>query len=146
MAITTDFIGHVGVEPALSGEQIDQLAALRRAARGAGRPPFASGWVASDDGRCLTLDGDDTYGDPAEWLRHLIRCFVKPSGLRADGMVVGCRRDTDQVFAIQVRANRVSEKVLWPWAAQSRERRKPPPPSRTPTAQVIELATRRSRA
>ena len=29
MAITTDFIGHVGIEPALDSDQIDHLAALR---------------------------------------------------------------------------------------------------------------------
>ena len=70
---------------ALNGEQIGHLAALRAAGRGDGRPPFTSGWVPSDDGRCLTVDGDEKYGDPAKWLRHLIRCFVKPGGLRLKG-------------------------------------------------------------
>jgi hypothetical protein len=145
MAITTDFIGHVGIEPALNSEQIDHLAALRAAARGDGRPPFSSGWLASDDGRCLTVDGDEKYGDAAEWLRYLIRCFLKPGGVRLDGVVVGCRRDTKELFTIQVRDNRVTEKVLWPRPTQSREARRQPPP-RGPAAQVIDLATRRARA
>jgi hypothetical protein len=145
MAITTDFIGHIGIEPALSGEQIGHLSALRAAARGDGRPPFTSGWVASADGRSLTVEGDDRYGDPAEWLRHLIKLFTKPSGLRADGMVVGCRRDTKELSSIHVAANRVSERALWPRAAQSREVRHQPPP-RKPAAQVIDLASRRARA
>jgi hypothetical protein len=145
MGTTSDFIGHIGIEPALSDEQIGHLAALRAAGRGDGRPPYASGWVASKDGRCLTVEGDEKYGDPAEWLRYLIRCFVKPSGLRADGMVVGCRHDTRELFTIQVQGNRVTEKVLWPRPAQSREARRQPP-SRRPTAQVIDLATRRARA
>jgi hypothetical protein len=142
MATTTDFVGHIGIEPALSEEQIGHLAALRAAARGDGSPPFSSGWVASEDGRCLTVEGDDKYGDPAEWLRHLIKCFLKPGGLRADGMVVGCRRDTQQLVSIQVTGNRVSQRVLWPRPAQSRKTR-PQPAPRTPTAQVIDLATRR---
>ena len=142
MAITTDFIGHVAIEPPLDSDQIERLAALRAE----GQPRLPCGWVASDDGRCLTVDGDEKYGDPAEWLRHLIRCFVKPGGLRADGMVVGCRRDTKQLSAIQVTANRVNERVLWPRSAQARETRRQPAPSRTKTAQVIDLATRRARA
>ena len=142
MAITTDFVGHVGIEPPLDSDQIDRLAALRAE----GQPRLPCGWVASEDGRCLTVDGDEKYGDPAEWLRHLIRCLVKPGGLRADGMVVGCRRDTKQLSAIQVTANRVNERVLWPRSPQARETRRQPAPSRTKTAQVIDLASRRARA
>ena len=144
MAITTDFIGHIGIEPALDSDQIERLAALRAAARDKGQPRLPCGWVACDDGCCLTHAGDEKYGDPAGWLRYLVRSFLKPRGLRADGMVVGCRHDTKELFAIQVRANRVTEKVLWPCSAQSRER-PGPLPSRTPTAQVIDLATRRAR-
>ena len=101
-------------------------------------------WVACEDGRCLTVDGDEKYGDPAEWLRHLVKCFLKPRELRADGMVVGCRRDTKELFAIQVRANRVTEKVLWPRPSPGK-----PGDNRRharPTAQVIDLATAGARA
>ena len=151
MAVTTDFIGQIGIEPALSDEQIGYLAALHAAGRGDGQPPYASGWVASEDGRCLTVEGDDKYGDPAEWLRYLIKCCIKPGGLRADGMVVGCRRDTMELFCIHVAANRVTVRGLWPRSAQSREAqpreapRRATPPHR-PTAKVIDLATRRARA
>jgi hypothetical protein len=144
MRQTTDFIGHVGVEPALNGEQIGHLAHLRAAARGDGQPPFTSGWLASDDGRCLTVDGDERYGDAAEWLRYLIRCFLKPGGAQLDGMVVGCRRDTKELFTIQVRANRVSERPLRPYSTQPRTARRPPEPRRVPTAKVIDLAARRA--
>jgi hypothetical protein len=145
MAITTDFIGHIRIEPALGSGQVDELVALHETPRGGGRPRLSSGWVASADGSCLTLEGDEKYGDPAEWLRHVIRCFVKPAGLRAEGMVVGCRRDTRELWTIQVAGNRVSERALWPRRTQFREAR-PQQSSRTPTAQVIDLATRRARA
>ncbi len=145
MAITTDFIGQIGIEPALSDEQIGHLAALHATGRGDGRPPYSSGWVASADGGCLTVRGEDQYGDPAEWLRHLIKCFVKPAGLRADGMVVGCRRATHELFSIHVADNRVSQKDLWPRTAQPRQARRQPPPRR-PAANVIDLAARRARA
>ncbi len=153
MAITTDFIGHIAVEPALGSDQLDYLTILREVTGGKGGPPLLSGWVASDDGRSLTVRGDDKYGDPAEWLRHLIKRYLKPGGLRADGMVVGCRRETRELFTIQVAANRVSERALWPRSAQPRPaqprsaqprqaRRQPPP--RRPTATVIDLAARRA--
>ena len=123
MAITTDFIGHIGIEPALDSDQIERLAAHRAAAPDEGQPRPRCGWVASEDGRYLTHDGDEKYGDPAGWLRYLVRSFLKPRELRATGMVVGCRRDTKELFAIQVGANRVTEKVLWPRSSQSRETR-----------------------
>ena len=66
---------------------------------------------------------------PAGWLRYLVRSFLKLRGQRADGMVVGSRHDTDELFAVQVRANRVTEKVLWPSSAQARETRPQPPPT-----------------
>ena len=146
MAITTDFIGQIGIEPALDSDQLAYLTILREVTGSKGAPKLRSGWVASDDGRALTLRGDDTYGDPAEWLRHLIKRYLKPGGLRADGMVVGCRRDTKELFCIHVSANRVSERGLWPRSAQPREapRRATPPPRQT--AQVIDLAARRARA
>jgi hypothetical protein len=143
MAITADFIGHIGIEPALDSDQIDRLAALRAGAREYGQPPLPCGWVADEDGRCLTHEGDEKYGDPAGWLRYLVRVFLKPHQLRADGAVVGCRRETKELFCIQVTANRVSERDLWPRSAQPRATR-PQPPPRRPTAKVIDLATRRA--
>ncbi len=145
MAITTDFIGQIRIEPPLGSDEIGYLAQLRATGRGGGRPPLSSGWVTSEDGRCLTVEGDDEHGDPADWLRFIIKSFIKPGGLRADGMVVGCRRDTEELFAIQVSGNRVSERVLWPRSAQSREARRQPPPH-MPTAKVIDLAAHRARA
>ena len=146
MAITTDFIGHIGIEPALDSDQLDYLNILREVTGGKGGPPLRSGWVASDDGRSLTVRGDDEYGDPADWLRHLIKRYLKPGGMQADGMVVGCRRDTKELFCIHVTANRVSERGLWPRSAQPREAPRRATPPRRPTAQVIDLATRRARA
>ena len=145
MAITTDFIGHVGIEPALDSDQIERLAALRAAAGDKGQPQLPCGWVSCGDGCCLTHAGDEKCGDPADWLRYLIGSFLKPRGLRAEGLVVGCRQDTKELFAIQVRANRVTERVLWPRPAPSRDARRQRS-TRRPTAQVIDLATRRARA
>ena len=101
--------------------------------------------MASDDGRCLTVEGDEKYGDPAEWLRYLIRHCLKPGGFVAEGMVVGCRRDTMEMSLIHVRANRVTERSLWPRTVPLRGTRwREPEPPRMPTAKVIDLAARRA--
>ncbi len=74
-------------------------------------------------------------------------------------MVVGCRRDTKKLFAIEVKGNRVTERVLRPglsefgwheplayeqeidrWEASRRRRRVPPA---VETADVVDLGTRR---
>jgi len=136
MAITTDFIGRIGIEPALSAEQIGDLTALREPTYGDLRP---SGWVASDDGRYLTLDGDNRYGNQAQWLRYVVKTFIKPAGLQADGMVVGCRRGTHDLVSLQVTDNRVTERTLWSRQARA-ARRQPRPPDN-----VIDLAARRAR-
>ena len=146
MAITTDFIGQIGIEPALSSEQIERLGALGAAARDDGQPRSQCGWTTCDDGCCLTHKGDAKYGDPAGWLRYIVRSILKPHQLRADGVVVGCRRDTKELFCVHVTANRVSQKDLWPRSAQARQARPGPTPARTRTANVIDLATRRARA
>ena len=127
------------------------------------------------DGCCLAFSGHEKFYEPIAWMRYLIQHFLKPgaaasrSGLpafehftfdhRLDGMVIGCRRDTKELFAIQVNGNRVTERVLRPglsefgwheplayeqeidrWEASRRRRRVPPAEE---TAGVIDLGTRR---
>jgi hypothetical protein len=75
-------------------------------------------------------------------------------------MVVGCRRDNKELFAIQVKANRVTERILRPglpeyfgreplayeqaidtWEGSRRRRRVPPSGA---AGDVIDLASRRA--
>jgi hypothetical protein len=150
MATSTDFIGHIGIEPPLNPDQIECVTALRKVGERASRAARPSGWQVSDDGRCLTLSGDSKYGDPARWLRYLIKWHLKPGGHRTDGVVVGCRRDTKELFCVHVSAGRVSEKDLWPRSAQPREVGRRMTATHTPdppgAANVIDLASRRARA
>jgi len=209
MGHTTDFVGHIDIEPALNQDEMEYLTAFslsRRFARpegpyavpgnpmaardvereavdvdtyntiAPGQPRLYCQWVPCLDGCCLAFDGHEKFYAPVDWMRYLIQHFLKPgakasrSGLPAfehftfdhqlDGMVVGCRRDTKELFAIQVRDNRVTKKVLragrpelqWRdplpyeqeidrWESSSRRRRRVDPEPTPPG--VVDLASRR---
>ena len=79
---------------------------------------------------------------------------------RLTGMVVGCRSEAPELFAIQVNGNRVTSRILWP-NSQTRDRSEPladdgaiavsetsrrRAAAKARTADVIDLAARRARA
>jgi hypothetical protein len=94
------------------------------------QPGLWCDWVPCWDGCCLAYNGNEKFYSPVPWMRYLIAHFLK-SGARAsrtrdpqfrgftfnhrlDGMIVGCRRDDRELFAIVVSDNRVREKTLRP--------------------------------
>lgn len=95
-----------------------------------GQPQLWCRWVPCWDGCCLALDGEEKIYQPTRWLDYLIEHFLVPgaeasaSGLpafeeftfdhRLDGLVVGCRRDNKQLFAIRVEDSVVTEEILRP--------------------------------
>jgi hypothetical protein len=106
----------------------------------ADRPPGPwCGWVPGWCGDCLTFDGKEKFYEPVEWLRYLIDHFLRPNARAAssglgffeeftfdhvlDGVIAGSRRDTCELFLIQVRDNQVAKTVLrcgdpQPWEAE----------------------------
>jgi hypothetical protein len=123
-----------------------------------GQPGLWCNWEVCWEGDCLCWNGTEKSYRMVEWLRYLIEHFLKPgakaqpdprfSGFTFDhvvsGMVVGCRRDTKELFAVRVTDNRVRTRVLQAgnpaWAAypdlpyevandrwQPRRRRRTPP-------------------
>jgi hypothetical protein len=120
MADTTDFLGSIDISPALNEDEIGYLTALSASRR------FR--WVPCWTGCCLSFDRAGKCDEPVAWLRYVVAHFLKPgasasrSGLarfsgftfdhRLDGIVVGCRRDTKELTAITVRANRVTTRTL----------------------------------
>ncbi len=124
-----------------------------------GQPGLWCRWVPCWEGCCLALDGGEKIYDPARWLRYLIDHFLKPGALAAtsghqqlagltfdhtlDGMVVGCRRDNKELYAIEVVDNAVTERILR--RADPRYRDWPPLPYEDQIDRDREL-TRRRRA
>lgn len=95
-----------------------------------GQPGYWCDWVPCWSGCCLAFNGMEEFYSPAPWLRYLIRHFLKPGAVAADtgldafagfsfdhvleGTIVGCRRDNKELYAIEVRNNRVTERILRP--------------------------------
>jgi hypothetical protein len=93
-----------------------------------GMPGYWCDWEPCWDGCCLSFNGDEKFYSPAPWLRFLIAHFLKPGALASKsgeewfeeftfdhvlkGMIVGCRRDNKELFAIHVARNRVTKKIL----------------------------------
>lgn len=93
-----------------------------------GQPGLWCDWEPCWDGCCLAHTGAERFAGAVEWLRYLVAHFLgrgaaaARSGLPVfagftfdhvlDGMVLGCRRDNKELFAITVTGNRVREEVL----------------------------------
>ncbi|WP_395658434.1 hypothetical protein [Nocardioides sp.] len=158
MGYTTDFIGHVDIEPHLNAGEIAYLEAFRHArhfdrggsaydvpgnplapdhegvpnerynALAPGKPQLYCQWAICGSGCCLAYDGNEKFYQPVAWLRYLIDHLLAPGALaekerhhqlaeftfdhRLNGMIVGCRRDTRELFAITVTDNVVATEVL----------------------------------
>lgn len=107
MGYTTDFLGHIDIDPGLNEAERAYLSAFsltRRYDRGkgpyyvpsnpyvdeparstrdystppAGQPGLWCRWVSCWDGCCLSLDGEEKIYDPVRWLDHLIHHFLVP--------------------------------------------------------------------
>lgn len=95
-----------------------------------GQPGLWCDWVPCWDGCCLAFNGMEEFYDPVPWLRFLVTHYLKPGAAAQgsvhrqlvgftfdhvlEGMVVGCRRDNKELYAIVVRNNRVTERILRP--------------------------------
>lgn len=163
MGYTTDFVGHIDIEPALNQDEVEYLTAFarsrhwdrpqgpyavpgnpfvdergeagkgeadhdRRNRPGPGVPQLYCQWTPCWDGCCLSFDGREKFYQPVPWLRFLVAHFLRPGALASrsglpqfehftfdhalSGMVVGCRRDTKELFAITARGARVTTRTL----------------------------------
>lgn len=203
MGYTTDFVGHIDIEPALNQDEIEYLTAFSLSRRfdrpdgpyavpgnpraedtpadvdrynrpAPGQPQLWCQWVPCWDGCCLSFDGHEKFYAPIEWMRYLIDHFLRPDAHASDsalaefahftfdhhcdGIVVGCRRDNKELFAIDVRDNQVATTILRPgepeywgrpqlpyeseidrWRATRRRRRG----SAGQTANIVDLSDRR---
>lgn len=114
---TTDFIGHVDIQPALNRSEIAYLTAFAQSRRfdrpggpydvpgnpraeesaavpsdrrnrvAPGQPELWCSWVPCWDGCCLAFSGDEKFHRPVEWLRYLIAHFLKPGALASKSEV-----------------------------------------------------------
>jgi hypothetical protein len=104
------------------------VATSNRPARGA--PGLWCPWTACERGHCLHWDGAEKPYQGEGWLRWLIDVLLRPNahvadtswarerGLtcdhRLDGMLVGERQETVELFALEVAGNDVTRRLLLP--------------------------------
>jgi hypothetical protein len=131
----TDYVGRVDVRPPLND---DEAAAVARFSRSRAN---GCSWTPCPDGCCLAWSSRDGRESTATWLRFLLTDLLG-AGHRLDGVVVGFRRRTGELFSVTVANNRVYEKVLRPGSTTGRTRRRTP--KRAAGAAVIDLAARRA--
>lgn len=110
MGFTTDFVGHINIDPPLNQHEqryLTAFAASRRMGRTQG--PYAIGadgdvddsdvidgntppigqpglwcqWTPSCYGRCLVWNQGEKFYAPTEWMRYVIDHFLRPGALAA---------------------------------------------------------------
>lgn len=107
-----------------------------------GQPTLWCDWVPCWEGCCLTWQGEERFGGVGTWLGYLVDHFLRAGAAASrtgdprfagftfdhvlDGMVVGCRRDNKQLFAVTAHQNRIREEILRP--GDRRLRAMPPLP------------------
>lgn len=143
-------LGHIEITPRLTSSEVEDLLI--------GVTEQDACWEPCADGCHLNLVSDDQTESVLE-LRALIggllgpRAAARHRGQGGDftverrllGMVVGHHEATGELFAIRVNGNRVIPRTLWSGlGAETATRRGGG--SRTRTAKVIDLASRRARA
>lgn len=133
-----------------------------------GQPQLWCDWEICWDGCCLAWSGKEKSYEMTRWLEYLIDHFLKPAGRASghpgfeeftfdhevEGQLVGCRRDTKELFSISVRANRVQVEVLRkadprfagvpPLPYEAAKDRWAPTRRRRPRDNVVDLASRRT--
>lgn len=117
----------VAAHPA-DNERTGDVDGYNRTARG--MPGLWCPWTCCDDGCCLRWDQGEKPYAPQAWLDYLIDTFLRPGaalagqeaaadrGLSFDhvlnGVLVGERRETGELFALEVDHNRVTRRTLVP--------------------------------
>jgi len=108
MGFTTDFIGHIDIDPGLNEAELAYLDAFRKSRRfdrpggpyevpgnpyiderltsssvaynrpAFGQPQLWCQWQPCWGGCCLAFDGNEKFYEPVRWLRYLIDHFLRP--------------------------------------------------------------------
>lgn len=140
MGYSTEFVGHIEIDPPLNAAEQRYLKAFggsRRMHRKSG--PYVTGrdagpdpdvidsnkvtpgqpglwcqWVPSCAGRCLIWDRGEKFYAPTEWMRYLIDHFLRPDALAATASARGFEKFTfDHSCNGEVAARREDTGRLW---------------------------------
>ena len=136
MGETIRFMGHVSIVPNLNQTEYDHLFGLTEpwmrttGRKRRGQPDDASGWEPCGHGCCLAWSGREKFHSTVGWMEYVIEDLLRPGATaqtsqdrrfagftfdhQLDGVIVGERSWSRELFAIRVAANVVSEELLHP--------------------------------
>jgi hypothetical protein len=132
MGETVTYLGHVDVRPSLNQSEYDYLYALTEPwlheedSSAPGQPDRCCDWEPCPHGCCLSWNGREKFHAGVVWMEYLIDHLLRPvaerrgdprlTGFtfdhRLDGLVVGERSWSRELFAIRVHDNEVSHELL----------------------------------
>lgn len=146
------------VQHPAENEPTGDVGAYNRAANG--MPGLWCPWTCCGTGCCLHWDGVEKPYSPQQWLEYLIDTFLRPGALLdgdpeaerlgltfdhvLDGVLVGERRETAELFALEVERNVVTRRVLVP-AAEGTDDYGYRSPERERQSRTERIAARRAR-
>ena len=134
MGETVSYLGHVNLVPSLNQSEYDYLEAyfglrsFTAGNRAEKQPDDWCGWGPCPHGCCLSWDGREKFHAGVVWMEYLIDHLLRPGARnqasadprfagftfdhRLDGVIVGERSWSYELFAIRVTNNEVSEEIL----------------------------------
>jgi len=118
MGYTTEFSGHVAIQPEMSAAlaaEIREFADMDSGHRPGhprvgGMPDGYCQWTVPDGKSVLKWDGNEKFYDSVEWMRYLIEAFIKPAGLVANGEIDASGEDSGDVWKLVVVDNVVTKR------------------------------------
>ena len=137
MGYTTDFVGHIRIDPPLNKSEQQYLAAFAASRRmerrdgpyamgneerevvdGNAPPPGQPGlwcqWIPSCCGRCLVWDRGEKFYAPTEWMRYVIDHLLRPGAFAArTGLPEFDKFTFDHTVSGEVAACRADTGRLW---------------------------------
>lgn len=113
MGYDATFDGEFRVFPPLSEQERAELHAFSAERHeNSAMPGIWCQWVPNEDGTALLWDGTEKFYNSAEWLRYLIKAFLRPSGHLVTGRVTATGQDgaVSQIIATRnrVRTHEIS--------------------------------------
>ena len=105
---TTNFSGQFDLDKPLLLKHFNKLRELaEKDHRGTDVPGFYCQWTPTEDGTAIVWDGNEKFYNYEEWLRYIIKNFLKPWGYVLNGDVRWNGESSDDLGVLRVKDNEV---------------------------------------
>lgn len=118
MGYTTEFRGHITIQPALSLADYQYLLDLSENDQREKGPWQIPGkaeaghnycqWTPSKDGTLLAWDGNEKFYHSSEWMQYIVESYLAPKGYVCNGEIEAQGEDMSDRWLLRVKDSRVS--------------------------------------